>query len=201
MLTGCFRDIRLSIWSVFMSLFLCALVALCNPAEILGGTLGQPRNGNVHTIIIHAISGPKCSGTQVVFSGASGSAADWKRFFDRHPFLGIHYIVDRSGEIAPSTPEDRQANHALGNNDGTIGIELVHDGNGKEPFRDPQIEALIKLIQSIRTRHTIWIQNIKGHSEVDKRTFVCAGRQFKSRLDPGDNFPWQRLREALSDPR
>src|SRR5262245_51647515 len=78
----------------------------------------------IHTIIVHTVSGPSCAGGEVVYSGAPGDAARWKNFFDKHPFLGIHYIVDRAGTVVSSTPENRMANHALGNNEDTIGIEL-----------------------------------------------------------------------------
>lgn len=154
----------------------------------------------VHTIIVYTISGPSCIGDRVVYSGAPGDAARWKRFFDAHPSLGIHYIVDRAGTVLSSTSEDRTANHALGHIEGTIGIELVHNGDGVEPFGDKQIDALINLIKEIRTRHTVPIQNIKSHDEVDTRTFLCGGKRIKSRSDPGANFPWPRLRAALEGP-
>jgi hypothetical protein len=159
-------------------------------------TSGAVRD-DVHTIIIHTISGPSCVGGRVVYSGAPGDAARWKAFFDRDPALGIHYIIDRAGTVLSSTPENRQANHALGNNVGTIGIELVHNGDGQEPFGDAQIHALIELIKSIRKRHDIPIENIKGHAEVDQRRFPCGGRMIKTKVDPGENFPWGKLRDAL----
>jgi N-acetylmuramoyl-L-alanine amidase len=57
---------------------------------------------------------------------------------------------------------------------------------------------LIDLIKSIRTRHDIPVVNIKSHADVDTRTFVCGGRLIKSRLDPGANFPWAKVRAALA---
>ncbi|THD66248.1 MAG: N-acetylmuramoyl-L-alanine amidase [Bradyrhizobium sp.] len=48
-------------------------------------------------------------------------------FFDRDPVVGIHYIIGRTGNVASSTPENRMANHAQGNNVGTISIELGHN--------------------------------------------------------------------------
>jgi N-acetyl-anhydromuramyl-L-alanine amidase AmpD len=102
---------------------------------------------------------------QVVSSGAQGNAQYWKRFFNNDPSLGIHYIVDRQGAVATSTPEDQMANHAHDHDEGTIGIELVHNGDGIEPFNGEQIDALIKVIKSIRTRCNISIANIKGHAQ------------------------------------
>jgi N-acetyl-anhydromuramyl-L-alanine amidase AmpD len=174
-------------------------VPLCFAPEGGAHTLGATRS-EVHTIILHTISGPSCTGDRVVYSGASGNAERWKRFFDNHPFLGVHYVVDREGRVASSTPENRTANHALSNNYGTIGIELVHNGDGEEPFGDKQIAALIEIIRSIRTRHKIPIENIKSHAEVDVRMFRCGGSLVKSRVDPGPNFPWAKLRAAIDGP-
>jgi N-acetylmuramoyl-L-alanine amidase len=159
-----------------------------------------PKRARIDSIIVHAISGPDCRQGQLVFSGAPGDAQRWKKFFDGHPFLGIHYVVDREGVALASTPEDRVANHALANNETTIGIELVHDGDGKEPFSETQIAALISLIKSIRSRHAIPLENIKGHSDVDVRTFNCGGRSYKKKMDPGENFPWAQVRAALREP-
>lgn len=165
-------------------------------------TSGRPRTEPVDSIIIHTISGPGCVSGHLEFSGAPGDAERWKKFFDRHPFLGIHYVIDRDGVALASTPEDRIANHALDNNDTAIGIELVHDGDGVEPFGPKQIGALIRLVKSIRQRHRIPMENIKGHSDVDVRTFTCGGGHYKTKMDPGSNFPWEHLRAALrGEPR
>src|ERR1700693_539305 len=123
-------------------------LALVGSAE---ATTSGPRRDAVDTIIVHAISGPSCANGELKFSSAPGDAERWKAFFNRHPFLGIHYVVDREGVTLASTPEDRVANHALDNNDTTIGIELVHDGDGVEPFAPKQIDALIRLLKSIRS--------------------------------------------------
>ena len=83
-----------------------------------------------------------------------------------------------------------------------IGIELVHNGDGEEPFAPRQIDALIALLKTIRSRHDIAIENIKGHSDVDVRTFACGGTLHQTTLDPGANFPWERVRAALrGEPR
>jgi N-acetyl-anhydromuramyl-L-alanine amidase AmpD len=174
---------------------LCGLAFLA-ATQAVARTTGDLRT-NVDTIIIHAVSGPRCAGGRVVYSGAPHDAAHWKRFFDTHTVLGIHYVVDRAGVVLSSTPESREANHALNHNHGTIGIELVHNGDGIEPFSDKQLNALIELIKAIRTRYAIPIENIKSHAEMDTRTFVCGGQPIKARQDPGENFPWVRLRNAL----
>src|SRR5262245_9386444 len=102
-----------------------------------------------------------------------------------------------TARVLASTPEDRVANHALDNNATSIGIELVHEGDRIEPFGKRQIDALIGLLKSIRSRHQVPIDNIKGHSEVDARTFACGHRLYRTKMDPGANFPWARVRAAV----
>lgn len=178
-------------------ILIAGLLSCACAAPAAAGTKGTERTVPVNTIVIHAISGPSCAEGKLKFSGAPGKAERWKRFFDNHPFLGIHYVVDRDGVALPSTPEDRVANHARNNNASTIGIELVHDGDGKEPFTQKQIAGLVALLKSIRTRHRVPIENIKSHSEVDVRTFSCGDEVYKTKMDPGANFPWGQVRAAL----
>lgn len=189
------------IWRVLAIGFVLTLVlAAAGPAQAT--TRGHARtSAEIDTIVVHAISGPYCAGGKLAFSGADGDAERWKKFFDTHPFLGIHYVVDREGVVLASTPELVVANHARNANDTTIGIELVHEGDGEEPFSDKQFEALIELIKGIRSRHRIPIENIKGHSDVDQRLFSCGGKTYKTKLDPGPNFPWASVRAALEPPR
>src|SRR2546430_4372127 len=111
--SGAGRDLRMRI--VWLSI-MAALV--CHPARAHAKNFGVPRT-DVHAIIVHTISGPSCTAGRVVYSRALGNAQRWKLFFDLHPFLGVHYVVDREGTVASSTPEDQIANHALGNNEGT----------------------------------------------------------------------------------
>ena len=179
-----------------------ASVLLLAAPGVAGATTSGARRDTIDTIIVHAISGPSCANGELKFSGAPGGAERWKAFFDRHPFLGIHYVVDREGVALASTPEERIANHALDNNDSTIGIELVHDGDGEEPFGPKQIDTLIRFLRSIRSRHAVPVENIKGHSDVDERKFACGGKVYKTKMDPGANFPWEHVRAALhGEPR
>ena len=181
-----------------LSVVIAYLLLGCGVAQAT--TSGAPRSVT-DTIIVHAISGPlqDCPRGRLEFCGAPGDAARWKAFFDKHPFLGIHYIVDRDGRVEASTPEARRANHALDASATSIGIELVHNGDGVEPFEASQLQALIGLLKDLRRRHRVAIDNVKGHADVDARTFTCAGKIYKGRMDPGENFPWGQVRAALRD--
>ncbi|MDP1536077.1 MAG: N-acetylmuramoyl-L-alanine amidase [Burkholderiales bacterium] len=111
-----------------------------------------------------------------------------------HPALQVsaHYLIARDGKIIYLVDELKRAWHAGdsywgGNRDinsSSIGIEL--DNNGREPFADVQIEALITLLADLKTRWNIPAANVLGHGD------VAPGRK----VDPSALFPWQRLAAA-----
>lgn len=176
------------------------LVAVGTAVTPAAATTAGAVRARTDTIIVHAISGPlqNCPHGRLEFSGAPGDARRWKAFFDKHPLLGIHYVIDREGHVEKSTPDDRRANHALGASESSVGIELVHNGDGVEPFRQPQIDALVSLLRELQARYRVPLGGIKGHADVDARTFTCGGKLYKGRMDPGENFPWAQVRAALS---
>ena len=158
-----------------------------------------PKRQDIDRIIIHTISGPTCEDGKVVYTGAEGNADFWKGYFESHAFLSIHYVIDRQGVTVASVPEDEIANHALGHNERSIGIELVHNGNGHEEFGQVQVDALVVLLKEIRRRRPIPVSNVVGHADIDDRTFPCGGRDVKAKPDPGANFPWATVRDAMQD--
>ena len=106
--------------------------------------------------------------------------------------VSAHYLVARDGRILYLVDELKRAWHAGdsywgGNRDlnsSSIGIEL--DNNGREPYPDAQIEALIALLGDLATRWNIPPANVLAHGD------VAPGRK----VDPGELFPWRRLAEA-----
>ncbi len=151
----------------------------------------------VNRIIIHSIGGPSCNKGSVVYSTAEGDAKRWVEFFNRHRVLGIHYVIDKSGQIEPGVPENQIANHAKRNNSDTIGIELVNRGDGTDPYPDRQLGMLVAALRSITKRWGIAKTAIVGHSAVDRRSFACGGREIKTKQDPGPTFPWDRVLQAI----
>lgn len=69
-------------------------------------------------------------------------------------------------------------------NSASIGIEL--DNNGREPFAEAQIVALMALLGDLKARWSIPAANVLGHGD------VAPGRK----VDPGALFPWRRLAAA-----
>jgi N-acetylmuramoyl-L-alanine amidase len=174
-----------------------AALACCASGSAHAKASGRARD-KVDTLVIHAIGGPRCSddGKSVVFRPVVGDARAWKQFFEAHEELGIHWIVDRAGAVVSSIPEGQVANHAKGNNDASIGVELVNRGDGLEPYPEAQIEAALKLAREIVARWHIPLERVLRHSDVDRAPALPCGSPRK--VDPGPQFSWARFKERLA---
>jgi len=115
------------------------------------------------------------------------------RLCDPQAQVSAHYVVDEDGAILRLVAEERRAWHAgkgawQGETDcnaASIGIEIVNPGHefGYRDFPEVQIDAVISLINDIRTRWIIPDARIIGHSDLaPERTQA-----------PGERFPWTRL--------
>jgi len=171
-------------------------VALMLPISSEAKTSGKSRAA-VKQIIIHSIGGPSCVNGSVAYSTAKGDAKRWIGFFNRHRVLGIHYVIDKKGQVEAGVPENQVANHAKGNNADSIGIELVNRGDGKDPYPDLQLGMLVAALRSITKRWGIDKSAIVGHAAVDERHFTCGGLEVKTKQDPGPAFPWNRVLQAI----
>lgn len=110
--------------------------------------------------------------------------------------VSAHYLVEEDGRVFRLADEARRCWHAgksfwKGETDinaVSVGIEIVNPGHefGYRPFPEVQIEAVIGLLDAIRSRWTIPDARILGHSDV-----APARKE-----DPGELFPWRRLAEA-----
>jgi N-acetylmuramoyl-L-alanine amidase len=122
------------------------------------------------------------------------SALDW--LCREESQVSCHYFVYEDGRVLQLVPEMRRAWHAGKSswkgctdiNSCSIGIEIVNPGHpgGLPPFPDRQIEAVIALCRDIVKRHSIRPERILGHSDVAP----------VRKVDPGENFPWDRLAAA-----
>lgn len=103
--------------------------------------------------------------------------------------VSAHYLIGRDGQIVQLVDERKRAWHAgkawwggfTDINSASIGIELVNNGN--EPYAEPQIEALLKLLRDLRDRYHIPVANYVGHAD------IAPGRK----VDPNAWFPWDLL--------
>lgn len=103
--------------------------------------------------------------------------------------VSAHYLIGRDGRIFQLVDELARAWHAGESywggqhdlNSASIGIEL--DNDGREPFSEPQVQALIALLADLKARYNIPTANFLGHAD------IAPGRK----VDPSRVFPWKRL--------
>jgi len=103
--------------------------------------------------------------------------------------VSAHYLIARDGTIYYLVDELARAWHAGdsywgGNRDlnsASIGIEL--DNNGEEPFTEPQIASLLRLLADLKERYKIPTANFLGHGD------IAPARK----TDPSRRFPWKQL--------
>jgi N-acetyl-anhydromuramyl-L-alanine amidase AmpD len=109
-----------------------------------------------------------------------------------HGKVSAHYLVGRDGAVYQLVDEADRAWHAGGGHWGTIddlnstsiGIEL--DNDGRSPFPDVQIDALVRLMADVMDR-----QRIERHAVIAHADMAPSRKR-----DPGHLFPWQRLAAA-----
>ena len=106
--------------------------------------------------------------------------------------VSSHYLVGDDGRIYQLVSDRDRAWHAGAGswgaisdlNSGSIGIEIDNDGH--EPYTEPQIAALIRLLDDLTTRLRVPKSQVIGHSDLAPTR----------KVDPGPHFPWQRLAAA-----
>lgn len=132
------------------------------------------------------------------YTGMKTGQEALERLCDPEAQVSAHYVIEENGDIYQLVDDDKRAWHAGASewqgetdiNSASIGIELVNPGHewGYRDFPDVQIEALIELSKDLVERYGIPVERILGHSD------VAPGRK----QDPGELFPWDRYRAALS---
>lgn len=153
-------------------------------------TSGPMRTQPVDMIVIHSTGGPTCDAkTGVPIWVKAGALEENMRTIEAHPKLGIHYMIDRNGDLRSSIPESQVAHHVLTYSARSIAIELINDGDGIDPFPDAQLDALVKLMRGIVSRHRIKADGIKRHSDLDHGRMPCDPTR-RRKVDPGDAFPY-----------
>jgi N-acetylmuramoyl-L-alanine amidase len=104
--------------------------------------------------------------------------------------VSAHYVVGRDGKVIQMVNDYLRANHAgvgkWGNdtdlNSSSIGIEI--DNSGTEPYSEVQLQSLMTLLSTLKSRYKIPTANFIGHSDLAPRR----------KVDPA-NFPWKRFAE------
>ncbi len=166
---------------------LTALLLTASPSG--ARTTGPARTQPVDMVVIHSTGGPTCDAHGQPIWVPAGEMEDNLRTIGAHPQLGIHWMIDRDGTVRSSVPESRVAHHVLSYSRRSIAIELINDGDGKDPFPPAQIDALVALLQGIVQRNPqVARAGVVRHSDVDHGTMPCAPQR-RRKVDPGDAYP------------
>jgi AmpD protein len=158
----------------------------------------RPACAEVDLLVLHSISLPP---------GEYGGEAEQQLFtntldWDAHPYyqtirgmqVSAHFFVRRNGELWQFVSCDQRAWHAGQSsyrgrqncNDHSIGIEL--EGLEGGSFEPAQYETLGGLCAAIAQHYPVL--HVAGHEH------IAPGRK----QDPGANFEWKALRNALAWP-
>ncbi|MDO7846404.1 N-acetylmuramoyl-L-alanine amidase [Hymenobacter sp. M29] len=103
--------------------------------------------------------------------------------------VSAHYVIGRDGRVFHMLNDYLRAWHGgaakWGNttdiNSSSIGIEL--DNNGTEPFSEPQVASLLRVLSGLKRTYGIPTANFIGHADIAPTR----------KNDPSRLFPWKRL--------
>ena len=126
------------------------------------------------------------------YTGMVSCAAARARLCDPAAEVSAHWLISQTGAAEALVPEAMRAWHAGAGrwrgvddiNSRSIGIELAN--SGAQPFPEPQMAALERLLADILQRWGIGPAGVIGHSD------MAPGRK----ADPGARFDWLRLARA-----
>lgn len=114
-----------------------------------------------------------------------------KTFTKTKTQVSAHYLVSKDGKVIQLLNDYLRAWHGgmakwgsiTDINSVSIGIEL--DNDGKSPFTDVQLNALLTLLLKLKNNYGIPTSNFIGHSD------IAPSRK----IDPNVFFPWRKLSE------
>lgn len=164
------------------AVLLAGLLAACAPLPQRAGipTLWQPSPSfdqrRPGFVVIH-------------YTGSETAADALRTLGNGQAGVSAHYLIVRDGTIVQLVDERARAWHAgesrwgasFDINSESIGIEL--DNNGRDPYPQTQIDALLSLLSDLRQRYRLSPANFLGHSDVAPLR----------KVDPGRLFPWRTL--------
>lgn len=117
-----------------------------------------------------------------------------------------HYYIEENGAVHRFVGNDRVANHTVGYNTRSIGIEVFNVGrypfwgDSKHqaftvPYTKEQIHSLLALLSQLRNDIPS-LRYITGHEDLDLRLEPAADDpsiMLRRRQDPGPLFPWNEI--------
>jgi N-acetylmuramoyl-L-alanine amidase len=148
-------------------------VTLTHPSPNFGERRGR---GRIELVVLHYTAMPSC-------------VEALERLCDPDAEVSAHYLIDGDGTVLTLVDEAARAWHAGAGewggegdiNSRSIGIELAN--SGREPFAEPQMAALERLLVGVLERHGLGPEAVIAHSD------MAPDRKG----DPGARFDWRRL--------
>jgi N-acetyl-anhydromuramyl-L-alanine amidase AmpD len=162
---------------------------------------GRAREVAIDMVVIHSTGGPTCdakSGKLIWVS--AGTLEENIKNIEADRNLGIHYMIDRDGTLRSSVPEDELVHHVFHYSGRSVAIELINDGDGRDPFPEAQLNSLVKLLRDIKERRGIKRAGIKRHSDLDHALLSCYKTQ-RRKVDPGSAFPYELILDRVFNPK
>jgi N-acetylmuramoyl-L-alanine amidase len=179
----------------------------CEVDRTEAGGSSEPRTSKVENVIIHCTGGlhEECDLSKSYKSGTLAGIINWFRIAEglheqdpkTNKKISIHYIVGRDGTVVRMVPEDRVAYHNWMNNEKYVGIELINNGDGNDPYPLDQVNAVAELVAEILRCHDLDSNDVLGHGDVDPRFNKNCTPPQPRRTDPGANFPWEVVRTRI----
>ncbi len=83
--------------------------------------------------------------------------------------IGYHMVIKKDGTIQFGRTENTIGAHCAGHNEDSLGICLA----GLTQFTIPQLEAMRTLVRHLMEKHSIPIENVLGHYELDVHGKTC----------------------------
>ena len=126
----------------------------------------------------------------IIHHTAQHSIAQTIRTFQlEHTKVSAHYVIGKDGRVVQMLNDYLRSWHAgrakwgsiTDLNSVSIGIEL--DNDGRDPFPDEQIDALLHLLSRLKAKYGIPASNFIGHADIAPTR----------KNDPSVLFPWKRL--------
>ena len=158
---------------------------------------GAARTQAIDLVVIHSTGGPTCDArTGKPIWVNAGTLDENLRQIEAHPVLGVHYMIDRDGRVRTSVPEAQVAHHVFSVSGRSIAIELINDGDGRDPFAEAQLSALVELLRDIQQRRGIRRDGVKRHSDLDHAQLPCDRTQ-RRKVDPGAAYPHEAILDRV----
>lgn len=183
--------------------------ALGTPVDRVAVVDGAPRDQAIDVVVLHSTGGPDCDPSFAFHT--AGLEAMVNYFVTRNDGISIHYLVGRDGTVVSMVPESQVAHHVRGANSRSIGIEMINNGDGNDPYPEAQVHRVTELLTDIVRRNRLSPEAISTHALLDTRYVECTenpdgswtttinteGRGQRRRIDPGPAFPLNAVRTAV----